>query len=153
MVTKRKFTKATSCVVLVSLVLVGLGETESLVLCIGRDGHVALEDTRTGICNYTLAKISAELGLPMSHHKVRDLARCCPCADMDLPGHSLDYPEVMPAEILCMPEPAEISLPVFELTWAEFGYIPSSEITPHPPPPDPGDNAVRIALRSVVILA
>jgi len=149
----RKITRGTSCVLLVSLVLVGLGETESLVLCIGYDGHIALEDTRTGICNYTLAKAAEELGLPMSHDRVRDKAKCCPCADMNLPGHSLDYPEVMPADIVCVSEPAEIPVPVFESVWAEFVYIPSSEITPHPPPPDPGDNAARIALRSVVILA
>jgi len=139
-------------VLLVSLVLVGLGETESLVLCIGHDGHVALEDTRTGICNYTLTKMAEELGLPMSHHKVRDKARCCPCADLDLPGHSLDYPEITPTDIVFVPEPAEIVLPVFEFALAEFVYVPSSEIIPHPPPPDLGDNAVRIALRSVVIL-
>ena len=137
---------------LVSLVLIGLGDTDSLVLCIGRDGHIALEDARTGICNHTLAKVAAELGLPTSHDKVRNKARCCPCADMDLPGHSLDYPEVMPADIVCVPEPAGISMPVFESAWAEFVHIPCSEIIPHPPPPDAGDNAARIALRSVVIL-
>ncbi|MDP6543945.1 MAG: hypothetical protein QGH60_08120 [Phycisphaerae bacterium] len=148
----RRITKATSCVLFVSLVLVGLGETESLVLCIGFDGHISLEDTRTGICNHTLAKVAEELGLPTSDELVHKNAKCCPCADMNLPGQSLDYPEVMPVEILCVPEPAEFSLPVFELTRAEFVYVPSSEIIPHPPPPDPGDNAARIALRSVVIL-
>jgi hypothetical protein len=148
----RKTMRATTCVLLVSLVLIGLGETESLVLCIGRDGHIALEDARTGTCSYTLAKVAAELDLPISDNKVRSKARCCPCADMDLPGHSMDYPEVLPADIVCMPEPAEISVPVFEPVWAEFVYIPCTEIIPHPPPPDPGDNAARIALRSVVIL-
>jgi len=137
----------------VSLVLVGLGDTESLVLCIGYDGHISLEDIRTGICSHTLAKVSEELGLPATDRKVRDKTKCCPCADMDLPGHSLDYPELMPTDIICVPEPAEIPVPVFESAWAEFTYIPSSEITPHPPPPDCGDNAARIALRSVIILA
>ena len=149
----RKTTRATSCVLLVSLVLIGLGETESLVLCIGHDGHIALEDTRTGACSYTREKAAEELGLPIGHHKVRNKAKCCPCADMDLPGHSLDYPEVQPMDIVYIPEPAETFVPVFEAIWTEFVYIPCTEIIPHPPPPDPGDNAARIALRSVVILA
>ena len=148
----RRITKTTSCVLFISLVLVGLGETESLVLCIGFDGHISLEDTRTGVCNHSLAKMAEELGLPVTDWKVQDNSKCCPCADMNLPGHSLDYPEITPPDIVYAPEPVEFSLPVFELTWVDFAYIPSSEITPQPPPPDPGDNAARIALRSVVIL-
>jgi len=148
----RKITRTTSCVLLVSLVLVGLGDTESLVLCIGYDGHISLEDTRTGVCSHTLAQVAGELGLPESDQRVQDRAECCPCADMDLPGHSLDYPEMAPVDVVYVPEPADIPVPVFASVWAEYVYVPCSEIIPHPPPPDPGDNAVRLALRSVVIL-
>jgi hypothetical protein len=149
----KKITRTTSCVLLVSLVLIGLGEADSVVLCIGSDGHVSLEDTRTGICDYTLAKVAAELGLPASHPDVQRRAKCCPCADMELPGHNLDYPEVLPPDVVYVPESAEIVLPVFKLVWAEFVYAPCREIVIHPPPTDPGDNELRIALRSVVILA
>ncbi len=149
----RRITRTTSCVLLLSLVLIGLGDTESLVLCIGYDGHISLEDTRTGICGHSLAQVAEELGLPTTHQKVRDLAECCPCADMDLPGHSLDYPEMAPMDVVYVPEPAEMSVPVFDFAWAEFVYVPCGEIIPHPPPPDSGDNAVRTALRSVIILA
>jgi hypothetical protein len=149
----KKITRTTSCVLLVSLVLIGLGEADSVVLCIGNDGHISLEDARTGICDYTLAKVAAELGLPVTHPDVQRGAKCCPCADMDLPGHTLDYPEVLPPDVVYMPEPAEIVLPVFELVWAEFVYTPCREILIHPPPTDPGDKVLRIALRSVVILA
>ena len=148
----KRITRTTSCLLLVSLVLIGLGETESLVLCIGRDGHISLEDARTGACGHTLSEVAAELGLPTSHEDVHKKAKCCPCTDMDLPGHTLDYPEVPPPDVVCIPEPAEIPLPLFELIWSEFAYIPCSDITPHPPPPDAGDNAARTALRSVVIL-
>ena len=148
----RKTTRITSCLLLVSLVLVGLGDTDSLVLCIGYDGHIALEDTRTGICSHTLAKVAEELNLSTTDHEVQDKTECCPCADMNLPGHSLDYPEMMPTDVVCVPEPAVLPVPVFESAWAEFVHIPCGEIIPHPPPPDPGDNAARIALRSVVIL-
>ena len=152
-VAMKRITRTTSCVLLVSLVLIGLGETDSLVLCIGHDGHISLEDARTGVCSYTLAKEAEELRLPTSHNKVINKAKCCPCSDMDLPGHTLDYPEVLPPDIVYMYEPAEIPVPVFEPAWTEFVYVPCSEIIPHPPPSDPGDNAARIALRSVVILA
>lgn len=135
------------------MVLIGLGETESIVLCIGYDGHIALEDVRTGVCNHTLAKVAEELGLPTTHDKVRTKAGCCPCADMNLPGRRLDYSEIRPITIACLPEPTEIPSPVFQQALAEFVYLPCDEIIPHPPPPDPGDNVVRITLRSVVILA
>ena len=137
---------------LVSLVLVGLGDTDSLVLCIGYDGHISLEDTRTGVCVHTLAQVAEELGLPTIDKRVRGKAGCCPCADMDLPGHSLDYPEMAPVDVVYVPEPAEIPVPVFAPAWAEYVHVPCSDIILHPPPPDPGDSAIRIALRSVIIL-
>ena len=148
----KRITKTTSCVLLLSLVLVGLGETDSLVLCIGDDGHVSLEDSRTGICDHTLSKVAAELGLPASHPDVLKNAKCCPCTDMDLPGHALDYPEVAPIELVYVPEPADIPAPVFELARAEYAYVPCNEIIPRPPPPNQGGDAVWVALRSVVIL-
>ena len=146
-------TKIISCVLLLSLVLVGLGETDSLVLCIGDDGHVALEDVRTGVCNYTLAKLADELGLSPTCAEIRDKARCCPCADMNLPGKALDYPEIPGPDIVCILEPAEFATPLFAPDCADFAYIPLSEFIPRRPPPDPLDDVARIVLRSVVILA
>jgi hypothetical protein len=100
-----------------------------------------------------MAKVASELGLPQTHPDVIEKAECCPCADMDLPGHNLDYPELAPPDVVIVPEPAETSVLVLESAWDEFAYIPCSDIIPHPPPPDPGDNVARIALRSVIILA
>jgi len=149
----KRITKATSYLLLVSLVLIGLGETDSLVLCIGRDGHISLEDSRTGICSHTLDEIAAELGLPSDHDDVRKNAKCCPCADMNLPGHDLDYPEILPPDMVYIAEPVEISVPMFELAFSEFHYTPRDNFVSLPPPPDPGDSVSIIALRSVVILA
>ncbi|MBT3199089.1 MAG: hypothetical protein HN350_04145 [Phycisphaerales bacterium] len=149
----KRITKATSYLLLVSLVLIGLGETDSLVLCIGRDGHIALEDSRTGICSHTLDQIAEELGLPADHDVVRKIAQCCPCADMDLPGHDLDYPEILPPDVVYITEPAETPTPVFELAFSELLCTPCGDFVSLPPPPDLGDSASKTALRSVVILA
>lgn len=146
-------TKIISCVLLLALVLVGLGETDSLVLCIGYDGHVALEDVRTGVCNYTLAKLADELRFSPTCAEVRDKARCCPCADMNLPGKALDYPEISEPDIVCIPEPAEFAAPLFALDCADYAYIPPGEFIPRRPPPDPVDDVAGTVLRSVVILA
>ena len=149
----KRFTKTTSCVLLISLVLIGLGETDSLVLCIGSDGHISLEDSRTGICSHTLSEVASELGVSVSDDGVRKKAKCCPCTDMDLHGHALDYPEILPHDVVCVPEPAIVHVPVFDIVWSEFTYIPCSDLLLHPPLPDPGDNVARIALKSVVMLA
>lgn len=148
----RKVTRTMSCLLLVSLVLVGLGETDSLVLCIGHDGHISLENTRTGVCRHTLEQVAERMGLPVDHEDVRKNAKCCPCTDMELPGRSLDYPEVLRPIVVHIPESADIPVPLFEPAPAEIVYIPRSEIIPRPPPPDTGDSAARIALRSVVLL-
>ena len=152
-VAMKRITRTTSCVLLVSLVLIGLGETDSLVLCIGHDGHISLEDSRTGICSHTLSEVASELGVSVSDADVRKKAKCCPCTDMDLPGHTLDYPEVLPPDVVYVPQPAVVPAAEFELAWAEFVYIPCSDLLLHSPPPDPGDNVARIALKSVVMLA
>jgi hypothetical protein len=149
----KRITKTTSCVLLISLVLIGLGETDSLVLCIGHDGHISLEDSRSGICSHTLSEVARELGLSVSDEDVRKKAKCCPCTDMDLPGHALDYPEVLPPDVVCVPEPAIVPVPVFDLVWSEFICTPCRDFLLHPPPPDPEGNVARIALKSVVMLA
>jgi hypothetical protein len=149
----KRITRITSCFLLVALVLVGLGETESLVLCIGHDGHIALENVKLGVCNHTLEKLADELGLSPWSQEVRSKAKCCPCADMDLPGRSLDYPEVIGPEVVLIAEPADTPTPLFEPDSSESIYVPCSEVIPRSPPPDPHDTVALISLRSVVILA
>ncbi len=149
----KRITGITSCVLLLSLVLVGLGETDSLVLCIGDDGHIALENVKIGVCNYTLDKVAAELGRDSGDALVRDRSNCCPCADMDLPGKSLDYPELMGPDIVFIAESAETAVPLFESDCSESLFVTCSNIIPRRPPPDTLDVVTRISLRSVIILA
>ena len=123
-----------------------------MVLCIGYDGHIALENVKTGVCNHTLAKLADELGLPATSKEVSDKAKCCPCSDMNLPGKSLDYPEIPGPDVVCIAEPAEVAMPVFKPDCSESLCVAGDETIPHRRPPDPGCAVVRTALRSVIIL-
>jgi hypothetical protein len=149
----KRITRITSCVLLLSLVLVGLGETDSLVLCIGFDGHISLENVEIGVCNFTLDKVADECGRDSRDTLVRRNASCCPCTDMDLPGKSLDYPELMGPDIVFITEQAETAAPLFESDCSELLFAPSGEIISRQPPSDPLDTTARISLRSVIILA
>jgi len=136
----------------VSLVLVSLGKVDSVTLCIGRDGHIALENTETGVCDYTLAKLAKQMGLPMAHDRVQAEATCCPCSDVPLPGKSLDYQRLPAGEILFVETPVQVDF-ALEMSDDPAGCPVSDELIPHPPPPEDGCTAVRDALSSIVILA
>jgi len=145
--------KLTNCWLVVSLVLVGLGKAESVVLCIGQDGHVALENTETGICNHTLEEIAERTHMSVTSDKVQAEATCCPCSDMPLPGRSLDYERLPVTDILYAEASAEIDAltpPMFDEC---IGCPLSVGVIPRPPPPKHGCTAVWDALSSIVILA
>lgn len=77
--------------VVVSCLLVQVTGTEHLAICLGRDGHIALEDTRIGLCGHTLARLHEELNpLGLADVLASPCAVCCECIDVSLPSPPVD---------------------------------------------------------------
>ena len=87
----RKTRTAVAGLVVFSCLLVQATGAKGFAVCFGEDGHIALEDTRLGICNHTLDQL-AETTPPSSRSLAIDSPQvtCCPCFDISLPGPPLD---------------------------------------------------------------
>jgi hypothetical protein len=146
-----RVTNATAWFGILAFLLATLGGVDGKVLCIGDDGHVALETTDSH-ASYQSIAISARNDSPSGERKAAGVASCCthcgPCTDF--PARSVDLlrtfarssPEVHPVHRLPIAPVALTSLA--DLASRETIPFPASQISR----PDP----TAVSLRNTVLL-
>lgn len=86
-----KGSRTVAWAVAVSCLLVRVTGTEHFAICLGTDGHIAMEDTRIGLCGHTLARLHEDLGsLGVTDVLHSPCAVCCQCIDVALPSPPMD---------------------------------------------------------------
>jgi len=132
---------------LLSFLLITLANTQGMVLCFEKDGHVALETSIGGICSDSFEAVQHEQQAIASKTLTWQGLNCKRCFDMPI---SIESAEHQKSEMKAFQGPMETPL-IAEVSPISVGYlaIATENQMPQPPPLRP---VIHRFLNTVILL-